>query len=86
MSKILNTTAVVISVSIGFAAMGSAPALATWHPVHAHHGYAGPVPSSVSHTALTIESVPQFVPGRGIVGESCDLPSSACPNNERISN
>ena len=26
----------------------------------------------------------QFVPGRGIVGESCDMPSSACSNDYRI--
>jgi hypothetical protein len=24
-----------------------------------------------------------FVPGRGILDESCDLPTSACPNSER---
>jgi hypothetical protein len=24
-----------------------------------------------------------FVPGKGILGESCDLPSSACPNEYR---
>jgi hypothetical protein len=27
-----------------------------------------------------------FVPGRGIEGESCDLPTSACPNDIRIAN
>jgi hypothetical protein len=25
-----------------------------------------------------------FVPGVGILGESCDLPTSACPNEDRI--
>ncbi len=24
-----------------------------------------------------------YVPGKGIVGESCNLPTSACPNSER---
>jgi hypothetical protein len=26
----------------------------------------------------------EFVPGRGIEGESCDMPSSTCSNDERI--
>ena len=25
-----------------------------------------------------------FVPGRGIVGESCEMPTSACSNDERV--
>jgi hypothetical protein len=39
-------------------------------------GYAGP-----GHWST---SVARFVPGRGIVGESCDLPTSACSNDERV--
>jgi hypothetical protein len=27
-----------------------------------------------------------FVPGHGILGEACDLPTSACPNDERNAN
>ena len=36
-------------------------------------------------TTLSVGSG-EFVPGRGIIGESCDLPTSSCPNDERISN
>jgi hypothetical protein len=39
-------------------------------------GYAGQAHASAP--------VARFVPGRGIVGESCDLPSSACSNDYRI--
>jgi hypothetical protein len=48
---------------------------------HFHAGYAGPMYSSTPSVGSG-----EFVPGRGIVGESCDLPTSACPNDERISN
>jgi hypothetical protein len=44
-----------------------------------HPGYAGPVYSSTTSVGSY-----GFVPGRGIVGESCDLPTSACSNDERI--
>jgi hypothetical protein len=44
-----------------------------------HAGYAGPVYSSPSSVGSR-----GFVPGRGIVGESCDLPSSACSNDKRV--
>jgi hypothetical protein len=80
MSKILYTTAVVIA--LAFAAVGAASAKV--HPFHAQPGYATPVPSWASRPARTGESDVRFVPGRGIVGESCDLPTSACPNDDRI--
>jgi hypothetical protein len=62
-------------------------AMLTWHRHYARDrrsstpGYAGPVPAA---TATYAGSGPLFVPGRGIVGESCDLPTSACPNDERV--
>jgi hypothetical protein len=41
-------------------------------------GYAAPVPSA---TYLGPGYV--FVPGRGILGEDCDMPTSTCPNELR---
>lgn len=50
-------------------------------------GYAGPVAAFVPAMAASYAGPqPHFVPGRGIVGESCDLPTSSCPNDMRISN
>jgi hypothetical protein len=69
-----------VAVMLPFAATGTAHA----HPINYQHhtfqaGYAGPVYSSPSASGSW-----GFVPGRGIVGESCDLPSSACSNDERV--
>jgi hypothetical protein len=36
--------------------------------------------------AAFVQPDTHFVPGRGIEGESCDLPPSACPNDVRIAN
>jgi hypothetical protein len=41
-------------------------------------GYAAPVPS-----ASYLGPGYVFVPGRGILGEDCDMPSSTCPNELR---
>jgi hypothetical protein len=86
MSKILSSAASVIALSFSFAVVGSDSTLAHEvhhrHRLHAHHGYAGPLP--VSHAAPTIGYGMQLVPGRGVVDDSCDLPSSACSNDERI--
>jgi hypothetical protein len=80
-----------VILSLGFAAAGAAPALADVGPtqispratVHRHVAYpfgrpdyAGPAPSSSL----------QFAAGRGINAASCDLPSSGCSDNERITN
>jgi hypothetical protein len=75
MSKILNVAVSIII--LGLATMGSANARALNHK-QPHPGYAGPVYPSVGSWG--------FVPGRGIVGESCDLPTSACSNDQRTSN
>jgi hypothetical protein len=70
------TTAVAI---LAFAATGVAQAR-PFNYQHGHfRGYAGPVYSSTSSVGPA-----QFVPGRGIIGESCDMPSSACSNDQRI--
>jgi hypothetical protein len=73
MSKILNIAAAMIIV--GVSAMDAANA----RPLHHNHfraGYAGPGHGSTP--------VAHFVRGRGVVGESCDLPTSACSNQRRI--
>jgi hypothetical protein len=78
MSHILGMATV--CVMLAFATMGTAQA----RPVNYKHyqfqpGYAGPVYSSPSSGATW-----RFVPGRGLVGESCEMPTSACPNDERV--
>jgi len=55
---------------LGFSSMGTAQA----QPIHFHRNHVQPGYASQVH----------FVPGRGIVGESCDMPSSACSNDYRI--
>jgi hypothetical protein len=65
-----------VAVMLVFAATGVAHARPIYfHNNNVRHGYAGQVYSSAPV---------EFVPGRGIVGESCDMPSSACSNDERI--
>jgi hypothetical protein len=86
MAKIHNTLAAVI-LSVCFTAIGSGAALAQdgsgrttrLHAVHAH---------SRVHIYLAVDSWAtrpslRFVPSGG---DSCDLPSSTCPNDQRISN
>jgi hypothetical protein len=62
----------------------AATGIAQARPVNYQHsqfqsGYAGPVYSSPSSAATL-----RFVPGRGLVGESCEMPTSACSNDERV--
>ena len=79
----IRTTAFVIAVlSLGVGATGSTSVLAKESHFRLAHrpaaaGYAGPARSFG-------RTYPRFVAGRGIVGEACDLPSSACSNNYRI--
>ena len=76
MSKILRTAAVAIGLSLSFAS-GSVHARPINYQHHRfHHGYAYSSPASVGPW--------EFVPGRGIIGGSCDLPSGACSNDERV--
>jgi hypothetical protein len=86
MSEILSSAAAVIALSLSFAVVSSdstfAHEVSHRHRLHAHHGYAGPL--SAPHAAPTIGKDMQLVPGRGVVDDSCDLPSSACSNDERI--
>ena len=75
MSKVLIRAAIII---LGLATMGSVNARALNHH-HPHPGYTGWASSSPSSVGSW-----EFVPGRGVVGESCDMPSSTCSNDERI--
>ena len=75
MSKILNTVSAIVIV--GLFAMGTAQARVITHN-QPQPGYAGQM--------YAASPFAQFVPGRGLVGESCDMPSSNCSNDERISN
>jgi hypothetical protein len=75
MSKILNTVSAIVIV--GLFAMGTAQARVITHN-QPQPGYAGQMYAAAP--------IAHFVPGRGVVGESCDLPTSACSNDERISN
>lgn len=43
----------------------------------AYYGY--PIPPSAIHEPGYV-----FVPGRGILGEACDMPTSTCSNQYRI--
>jgi hypothetical protein len=80
MVHILRMTTVIVM--FAFAATGGVQARhANYRHRDFHAGYAGPMCSSTPSVASG-----EFVPGRGIVGESCDLPTSTCPNDERISN
>jgi hypothetical protein len=87
--------------SLGFVAAGDAPASAhqgrvqaTAHaPMHRHvvrsllrPGYAGPASASKPGTVWMMGPILDFVPAHGIVDGSCDLPTSACSNDERIAN
>ena len=49
-------------------------------------GYAGLVTLSAAAGDWTTEPGLPFVPARGLAGGSCDLPTSACSDDERISN
>jgi hypothetical protein len=75
MSKILRRTPAIII--FGLAAMCSANARALNH----NQLYPG-------DAAEVYPSAPaaHFVPGRAIVDDACDLPTSVCSNDERISN
>jgi hypothetical protein len=46
-------------------------------PVYGRFGYAAPPPGAIVMPGYI------FVPGRGILGAACDLPTSTCPNTER---
>jgi hypothetical protein len=78
MAKILTTATAIVT--LGLASMGSAHArLINYQHRHFHPGYASQTYSRAP------SAVPwEFVPGRDIMGESCELPSSACSNDARI--
>jgi hypothetical protein len=69
-----NLRMATVAVILAFAATGSANARALNHN-QPQPGYAGP--------ASALHEPWEFVPGRGIIDEACDLPTSACPNDVR---
>jgi len=78
MSKVLTTAMAIVT--LGLAAMSTAQARAiNYQHHHFHPGYASQV---YSHAPSVLPW--EFVPGRGIVNESCELASSACSNDERV--
>jgi hypothetical protein len=74
-----------VGVTLAFAATGAAQARGNFDRggfgsvFDSHADYAGP-----AYASTTSVGSYRFVPGRGIVGESCDLPSSTCSNDDRI--
>jgi hypothetical protein len=70
MSESLDTTAAIIALSLGRAAMGSVPALAT-DPLddHIHPSYAGPV-SLHGYYYAHHASAEEFVPGPGVLSDT----------------
>jgi hypothetical protein len=95
MSKIRIITGFAFVLSLGITSMGSASAFAHAASTRtaAHHALhvrmdariVDQVPARPGYAWSTGSTV-QFVPGRGIVGESCDLPTSACMSGTRIYN
>jgi hypothetical protein len=78
MSKVLTRATAIIT--LGLASVGVAQARPiNYQNHHFHPGYAG---HAYSQTPSVVPWT--FVPGRGIVGESCELPSSACSNDDRV--
>jgi hypothetical protein len=89
MSKVLDMMARAAIIMLGLATVGSANARAiSSHHNHVRPGYAGWASHNHPGYAAVYSSAPDahFVPGRGIVDDSCDLPTSPCPNDERIAN
>jgi hypothetical protein len=78
MSHTLGMATVVIMLAFTATGVGQARAVNYQHH-YFHAGYAGPVNSQATSVGSW-----EFVPGRGIVGESCELPTSACSNDERV--
>jgi hypothetical protein len=75
MSKVFSTATAIVTLSL--ASMGAAHARSINYENHHFH------PGQLSLQAPSVQPL-EFVPGRGIVGESCELPSSACSNDERV--
>ncbi len=88
MFSIRSATRVGLILSLALALVGSAfgqdGAVRTTasHPLHVRMGARQVRPGYASTTGSTF----QFIPGHGIAGESCDLPTSACDSGTRIYN
>jgi len=96
--QLVVPAAVTVVLSLGLAATGVASAFAhegrtqkaPRGAVHRYVGHGPARPGYVGPAYSVILSIPngsiRFVPGQSMIGESCDLPTSACSNDERISN
>ncbi len=88
---LLLSLAVSLGASGAAAASGDRPGVAATHrvhrTVHRWHQFARRVPPPTYHRAIPPNAIVGpgyvFVPGVGILDESCDLPTSACPNSAR---
>jgi hypothetical protein len=78
MSKVLTTVPAVVALGLAAIRPADARAINSQHH-HFRPGYTGQV-YSLAKSALPWE----FLPGRGIVGASYELPSSACSDDERV--
>jgi hypothetical protein len=83
-----RVTAFAIILSLGFASMDTAPALADVQRHVAHQpvrpSHAGSIASS--HQVAEWRTGPNQQFARSVGAPSCDLPSSGCSDNERITN
>ncbi len=89
------TAALAVSLAVPAAAAASRDKHAAVAAHRAHHAYAAHRWHDVAHRGsapLYNYALPQgaivmpgyvFVPGKGILDEACNLPTSACPNSER---
>ncbi len=97
-SSIFSASTLFVALTASFGAQPAAannPALHRAHHAYAsHRGHGLAYPATLPHGPEYgfLRSVPPnatrtpgytFVPGVGILGESCDLPTSACPNEYR---
>lgn len=83
--------AIVAIATLPLGALGAAAASRHKHATAVTHGHAAPVhrlagrngPIGSYAVGAPIKPVYVFIPGRGIAGESCNMPTSTCPDTER---
>lgn len=74
----LMTVAVTISLAVSSASATDNHHQKAARTHRVHHAYAvAAAPNAIRMPGYV------FVPGRGILGEACNLPTSTCPNSER---
>jgi hypothetical protein len=83
LSKICWVTTLAVVLSLQFAATDTIAAPFRHKSTRPAIGYAGPTPGFPAPNA---GSDYIFVPGRGIAGADCNLPTSTCSNDQRDAN